>query len=129
MVLTGILESGHGDAGRWLSKFNDAYVRQTGIPIFPGSLNLRLLEPFDWFSTGLPSPLVEFRKREYGGERDILMLPCVLPLLDRTRGYLWTTVNAANEADTVDLVEVIASIGLRDAFGLEDGDVIELELV
>jgi len=38
LILRGRVQPGKGDASRWLGLFNDAYVRKTGMPIFPGSL-------------------------------------------------------------------------------------------
>ena len=32
---TGRVQSGKGDASRWLSKFNAAYSQKVGAPVFP----------------------------------------------------------------------------------------------
>ncbi|MDA0329646.1 MAG: DUF120 domain-containing protein [Gemmatimonadetes bacterium] len=124
--MSGRVESGHGDASRWLSRFNAEYATKAGMPIFPGSLNLRLNHLFDWSDEAIGPLLVEFARSEYGGERDILLLPCLLRSLGDMRAYLWTTTNGASSSH--DVVEIITSLGLRDHFGLSDGDMVELEV-
>jgi hypothetical protein len=42
MLLAGRVQSGKGDASRWLALFNTAYSRKTGMPVFAGSLNVAL---------------------------------------------------------------------------------------
>jgi CTP-dependent riboflavin kinase len=49
-VLRGRVQAGKGDAAHWLSRFNDAYARKTGMAVFPGSFNVALDIPFDWFA-------------------------------------------------------------------------------
>ena len=49
LLLTGRVQSGEGDASRWLMLFNDAYASKTGMRLFPGSLNVARDVPFDWF--------------------------------------------------------------------------------
>jgi CTP-dependent riboflavin kinase len=48
--LCGRVQSGKGDAARWLTLFNAAYCRKAGMRVFPGSLNVALDAPFDWFA-------------------------------------------------------------------------------
>ena len=127
-VLRGRVESGKHDASRWLERFREPYRTKTGMAIVPGSLNLRLDEAFDWFDPELVGRVVRFGREEYGGERDILLLPCVLPSLGRRRAFLWSTTTAARERPDLRLVEVIADVRLREAHGLADGDQVEVEL-
>ena len=42
-LLAGKVQSGFGDASRWLKLFNSAYSAKLGMPVFPGSLNIALL--------------------------------------------------------------------------------------
>lgn len=126
--LRGHVQSGKGDASRWLKLFNQAYSQKIGMPIFPGSLNLALEQPFDWSQPDLQPQLIWFGKEEYGGERDILLLPCVLQNLQGQPAYLWSTTTAASSREDAHVVEVIASVGLRASFGLADGDLVELLL-
>lgn len=129
MRLTGSVESGEGDAARWLTLFNAAYSEKVGWPVFPGSLNLRLPDPFDWEAPEIRSAVVTFGREEYGGERDILLLPCLLKTCSDQPGYLWTTTTVDPDPDSRRVVEVIASIGLREAYSLVDGDRVEVEIL
>ena len=129
LPLRGRVQSGKGDAARWLAAFNDAYVRKTGMPVFPGSLNVALDIPFDWSARNLRDRIILFLGEEFGGERDILMLPCKLPSLGSQRAFLWTTTNTVTESARRPIVEIIASVGLRDVYGLQDGDLVEVEIL
>ena len=129
VILRGRVESGEGDAQRWLGQLNAAYTRKARMAVFPGSLNVRLTELFDWFSEGLPSPTIRFPREENGGERDILLLPCVFPELDSLPGYLWTTTHGVGDPAPTLLVEVIAPVSVRAEFGVVDGTEVEIHLV
>jgi CTP-dependent riboflavin kinase len=127
--LHGRVQSGKGDASRWLAKFNAAYAHKVGRPVFPGSLNVALPEPFDWFSPDNVQRTIWFGGDEYGGERDILLIPCRLISLDNEAAWLWTTTTAARDRPDPWVVEVIASRSLRTAFGLLDGARVDIKLL
>jgi len=126
--LVGRVQSGEGDASRWLSRFNSAYSRKVGMPVFPGSLNLALSAAFDWFASEIEERTVWFDRTEYGGERDILLVPCILENLDRERGWLWTPTTAARERPDPWVIEIIAAVNLRETYGLTDGSMVQVEL-
>ena len=65
--------------------------------IFPGSLNVALDVNFDWFEPAVEARTIWFGREEYGGERDVLMLPCRLRNLNGKRAYLWTPTTAARD--------------------------------
>jgi CTP-dependent riboflavin kinase len=48
-LLVGKVQTGFGDASRWLKLFNVAYNEKPGMPVFRGSLNTALDHVFDWF--------------------------------------------------------------------------------
>ena len=127
-VLRGKVQTGENDASRWLALLNAAYSRKLGMPVFPGSLNLGLPDPFDWLAPRYQPHLIHFDRQENGGERDILLLPCILANLDRRVAYLWTAIHPTNGVGATSVVEVIADVKLRAAYGLSDGDIVEVEL-
>lgn len=127
-TLRGRVQGGKGDASRWLSRFNEAYARKLGMPVFPGSLNVALPEAFDWSAPAVRPLLIPFSRAEYGGERDILLAPCVLRSLRDQRAFLWTTTTAAADREDPWVVELVAPVGLRATYGLQDGDPVEIEL-
>ena len=86
--LAGKVQAGFGDASRWLKLFNAAYSEKLGMAVFPGSLNVALDHVFDWFDTRYEPHKIWFGREEYGGERDILLLPCELVSLDHRKAFL-----------------------------------------
>jgi len=127
-TLRGRVQSGKGDASRWLRKFNDAYSLKVGQPVFPGSLNIALPEPFDWFAPENARRTIWFGRDEYGGERDILLIPRRLVSLRDEPAWVWTPTTAARDRPDPWVVEVIAGKGLRAEYGLSDGSLVQLEL-
>ncbi|MEO6760238.1 MAG: DUF120 domain-containing protein [Saprospiraceae bacterium] len=125
--MSGRVQPGKNDASRWLNKFNDAYSKKTGMAIFPGSLNLALKENFNWFQPAYQAKLIWFGKEEYGGERDILLLPCRLITLGNRNAFLWTPTTAAHERTDHRVVEIITDVKLREVYGLTDGSIVEVE--
>jgi CTP-dependent riboflavin kinase len=124
----GRVQSGKNDASRWLNIFNHAYSHKLGTAIFPGSLNILLDQAFDWSATHFEPLLISFQKQEYGGERDIVLLPCILGELDRRKAWLWSTTDGAKQRPDLHLVEIICEVGLRETYGLRNGDLVRFQL-
>ena len=127
-LLAGTVQAGLGDASRWLKLFNAAYSEKLGISVFPGSLNIALDHVFDWFDARYEAHRMWFSREEYGGERDILLLPCELVSLDHRKAFLWTPTTAARDRRDPWVVEVVSDVNPRDHFGLQDGDVLEIRV-
>ena len=128
IVIRGRVRAGTKQASHWLSLFNAAYAQKLGLPIFPGSLNLALDAPFDWFDPRWARAVIEFRREEYGGQRDIVLMPCGLNVAPGLRGFLWSKTTAARDPADRLVAEVIAPVGLRATYGLRDGDPVAIEL-
>jgi riboflavin kinase, archaea type len=126
-LIRGRVQSGTKQAAHWLSVFSAAYARKLGVAIFPGSLNVELDTPFDWFDPRWENAVVEFGGAEYGGERDILLLPCSLSAAPGVPTFLWSTTTAARDPRDRFLAELIAPVGLRATYGLKDGDPVAIE--
>src|SRR5262245_26180658 len=127
-LLAGRVQAGFGEAARWLKLFSAAYSKKLGMPVFPGSLNVALDHVFNWFDVRYEAKRIWFGREEYGGERDILLLPCELISLDHRKAFLWTTTTAARDRRDPWVVEIVADINLRNHFGLQDGDEVELRV-
>ena len=127
-LLAGRVQAGLGDASRWLKLFNAAYSEKLKMSVFPGSLNVALDHVFDWFDARYEAHRIWFGREEYGGERDILLLPCKLVSLDHRRAFLWTPTTAASDRRDPWVVEIVADVNLRDQFGLQDGDLVEVRV-
>ena len=98
------------------------------MPVYPGSLNLALDHNFDWFAARYKASTIWFGREEYGGERDILMLPCELVDLGRRKAFLWTPTTAARDRLDPWVVELVCDVRLRERYDLVDGDVVAFEL-
>ena len=99
------------------------------MPVFPGSLNLALPDAFDWFAPEIRRRTIWFDRAEYGGERDILLVPCVLRNLEAEPAWLWTPTTAARDRSDPWVVEIIARKNLRATYRLTDGSPVEVELL
>lgn len=121
-VLKGVVVSGMGNFSFWIEKLESFYTRKTGMRLFPGTLNLRLAEPYS-----LPANVIRLEKEEYGGTVSVNLVPC--SVFGR-RAFLLRT--DANEAGTGhhprNIIEIATDIQLREAYGLRDGDEVEVML-
>ena len=118
-----------GNASRWLKLFNAAYSEKLGMSVFPGSLNIALDHVFDWFDARYEAHKIWFGREDgTGGGRDILLLPCELVSLDSRRAFLWTPTTVARDRQDPWVVETVSDVNLRNHFGLQDGDVIEIRI-
>jgi CTP-dependent riboflavin kinase len=126
-VIRGRVQAGTRRASHFLTLFNEAYARKLGTPVFPGSLNLALDAPFDWFDPRWTAAVIEFPRAEYGGERDILLLPCRLHVAPAVPAFLWSTTTAARDPADRLLAEILAPVSLRATCGLQDGDPVAAE--
>src|SRR5205814_8111296 len=98
-LLVGKVQTGFGDASRWLKLFNSAYSEKLGMTVFPGSLNIALDHVFDWFDARYEAHRIGSGREEYGGGRDILRLPRETLSLYRRRSVFGapTTVEVIEE--------------------------------
>lgn len=125
-TLRGRVCSGQNNASHWLNLYNSAYRQKTGMNIYPGSLNLCLDRKFDWRAAHYRSLIIWFGRKEMGGERDILLLPCMLANLGYRKAFLWTTTNLNH--DDAEIIEIITDVRLRDEYNLNDGDLVKVEI-
>ncbi|HTZ89225.1 MAG TPA: DUF120 domain-containing protein [Alloacidobacterium sp.] len=72
-VLKGVVVSGMKNFSFWLEKLESFYMQKTGMRLFPGTLNLRLAEPYS-----LPTDVIRLENEEYGGTVSVSLLPCTI---------------------------------------------------
>jgi riboflavin kinase len=120
--LRGVVASGVGDFSYWIDKLHDHYLRKTGLHLFPGTLNIRLEEPYS-----LPRNSLRLEKEEYGGTVNVNLVPCRIfgrpAFLLRTDGS-----DAGFGRHPKTIIEIATDLKLRDAYGLHDGDAVEVEV-
>jgi riboflavin kinase len=120
--LRGVVVSGVGDFSYWIDKLHDHYFRKTGLHLFPGTLNIQLEEPYS-----LPRNCLRLEKEEYGGTVNVNLVPCRIfgsaAFLLRTDGS-----DAGFGRHPKTIVEIATDVKLRDVYGLNDGDTVEVEI-
>ncbi len=120
--LIGRVSSGIGDCAHWITKLHDHYLRKTGLKLFPGTLNVRLSQPYR-----VPPGSLRLEPHEYGGRVGISLVPC--RVLGRRAFILRTDANDRGEGDhSPEVIEVATDVKLRDAFGLMDGDLVAVDV-
>jgi len=118
----GKVVSGRSDFGLWIERLSSFYEQKTGMRLYPGTLNVELPSPYS-----LPPDVIRLEAQEYGGSVSVSIVPC--RIFDR-RAFLLRT--DANERGTghhpPNIIEIATDLRLRDAYQLEDGDWVEVEL-
>lgn len=121
-ILRGEVESGTGDFAQWVLKLNAHYERKTGLKLFPGTLNVRLSEPYS-----VPKGCLKLEAKEYAGSVSVNIVPC--RVLGQ-RAFILRT--EANELGTgshpQNVVEIASDVNLRNTYGLADGDEVNIEI-
>ncbi len=118
----GVVVSGIGNFGVWIDKLRDHYTRKTGMVLYPGTLNVRLDQPYF-----LPATRIRLEGEEYGGRVSVSIVPCTIN--GRSAFLLRTDANEEERGDHPrTVVEIAADVRLRDHFHLNDGDRVLLDL-
>jgi CTP-dependent riboflavin kinase len=98
----------------------DLYEAKTGVRLYPGSLNVVLDDPWH-----VGSHRIRLDPPEYGV--GLSMIPCTIEGLEAF--ILRTDKNDRGEGDhPPNILEVAATVRLRDALGVQDGDEVEIVL-
>ena len=119
--MRGKVVSGMGSFSIWIDRLRDHYQRQTGMVLFPGTLNLQLEQP--WF---VPAGSLRLEGTEYGGAVTVYIVPC--SVLGRRGFILRTTANDEGRGHHPQtIIEIATDVKLRDAHQLRDGDWVEVE--
>jgi riboflavin kinase, archaea type len=117
VVLRGLIASGEGDLAQWMRLYRESYSAATGLALFPGSLNVVLPEPYE-----LPDDRLRLTADEVGV--GVNLVECVA--FGRRAFIFRTDFDDAKGPAQRSLIEILSDLRLRDAYHLEDGDVIEI---
>jgi riboflavin kinase len=121
-VLRGKVESDIGDFGRWIEKLGAHYERKTGMKLYPGTLNIRLTEPYT-----VPTGCARLEAGEYGGSVSVSIVPCWI--LGRRAFILRTDSNEGGKGrHPRTVVEIASDVKLRDEYNLVDGDEVSIKV-
>ncbi|HKX00843.1 MAG TPA: DUF120 domain-containing protein [Bryobacteraceae bacterium] len=120
--LRGQVVSGLGNFGQWIERLNSFYKQKTGVQLYPGTLNLALPSEYS-----LPSNVIRLEAHEYGGTVSVSIVPC--RIFNRQAFLLRTDPNENGARHHPrNIIEIACDVRLRDAYQLEDGDWVEVEL-
>ncbi|HEX4021380.1 MAG TPA: DUF120 domain-containing protein [Acidobacteriaceae bacterium] len=122
LLLEGVVVSGMGNFSFWIDKLQAHYAQKTGMRLFPGTLNIRLDQPYF-----LPQRVLRLEAHEYGGTVSVNMVPCTIR---GKKAFLLRT--DANEQERGHhprtIIEIATDVKLRDYFQLSDGDRVQVEV-
>jgi riboflavin kinase len=113
--------SGRADFGLWIEHLSSFYEQKTGMRLYPGTLNVELPSPYS-----LPQNVIRLEANEYGGRVSVSIVPC--RIFNRKAFLLRTDQNeqgTGHHPRTV--IEIAPDIRLREAYQLQDGDVVDIE--
>ena len=121
-MLRGSVTSGIGDFGIWIERLRDYYFQKTGMYLYPGTLNIVLDQEYT-----LPAQRIRLEKEEYSGRVSVNIVPC--RIFGRRAFLLRTDANERGEGHHArNIVEIACDVRLRDAYGLSDGSIVEVEV-
>ncbi|MDP6635672.1 MAG: DUF120 domain-containing protein [Phycisphaerae bacterium] len=123
MIFTGIVKSGKGDFSFWLDKLAEHYTRKLGVKLFPGTLNVHLINQ----SYRIPSDCIRLEKEEYGGTVSVSIGKC--RIFGREAFILRTDSDTGKLGDSPEsILEIASDVNFRQTYGLKDEDVVEVEI-
>jgi riboflavin kinase len=121
-TLSGKVVSGMGNFSFWIEKLHDHYLRKTGMHLFAGTLNVKLQHPWS-----VPQDCLRLEAAEYGGTVTVNIVPC--SIFGRAAFILRTTANEEERGHHPrSIIEIATDVKLRDAYQLQDGDCVEVDI-
>ena len=124
MILRGVVRSGKGDFSYWIRELHDHYAHKTGVNLFPGTLNVHLIDHI------YPLPkdhVIRLEKEEYGGYVGVSIVPC--RIFDRVAFILRTDTDDGKHGDPPEaILEIATDVSIRKTYEIHDGDVIEVDV-
>ena len=124
LLVHGVVRSGKGDFAFWIDKLCDHYIRKTGVRLFPGTLNVHLINAkYQMPETGV----IRLDRAEYGGAVSVSILAC--RLFGKPAFVLRTDSDDGKHGDPPEaILEIASDLPLRITYGLQDGDIVEVEV-
>jgi len=108
---------GLGEGSRYVNRYLDYFETTLGFTCFPGTLNLNVKHPLD-FSSHEKIQIVP-------KESDLVTVDCYL--ISIAGEYDGAIVVPHKTRHGPDVIEIIASVNLRETLNLKDGDTLPFE--
>lgn len=101
----------------------EGYYKKTGLHLFPGSLNIKLVSEFS-----VPVGAIRFEQEDKDSKLWVNLIPCKFK---DTEAFIVRTDKAERgegKALPKNIIEILSDVKLRDAYKLQDGDEIEITI-
>lgn len=122
MILKGKIKKGLGKAKTFVSMMKEAFYKKSKVNLYPGTLNIKLDEPYDLNVDFLIKP------EEYGGSFNVQVQKC--KVLGNTAYIVRSEKNIKDKGDyKQDTIEIVSDINFRKQYNLNDEDEIEIEII
>lgn len=121
MILEGQIVKGMGKAKKFITMMNKHFYSKTGITLFPGTLNIKLVKPYNLSVDYI------IKAEEYGGSFNVQIQKC--KVLQEDAYIVRSEKNTADTGDyKQDVIEIVSNVNFRDKYSLKDGDLIKIEI-
>ena len=119
MILTVKITKGMGKAKKFITMMQDTFYEKTKIYLYPGTLNIKLSNPYTLKSDYIINP------EEYGGTFNVQIQKC--RILEENAYIERSEINVEDKGDYgQDIIEIISDVNFREKYRLKDGDKIEV---
>jgi CTP-dependent riboflavin kinase len=126
-IYRGRVTSGTGDFSHWLRTLEALYHRTLGVRLFPGTLNLDIGVPWHVPLERRLRITPEEMVAGGGGLVGISIIAC--RIIDLDAFVLRTDANETGNGDhPLNIVEIAATVKIRERYGLADGSVVRIDL-
>ena len=121
MILEGQIVKGMGKAKKFITMMNKPFYSKTGITLFPGTLNIKLVKLYNLSIDYI------IKAEEYGGSFNVQIQKC--KVLQEDAYIVRSEKNTADTGDyKQDVIEIVSSINFREKYNLKDGDLLKIEI-
>jgi riboflavin kinase, archaea type len=125
MIYTGIIKTGKNDFNFWINKLQAYYKEKTGLDLFPGTLNVHLIDAE--FHIPKNSRLIRLEGYEYEGNVNVSIYPC--RIFGRKAFILRTDTDTGKHGDNAEqILEIATDFCIRKEHNLNDGDTIKVKI-
>ena len=114
MILKGKVIDGLGNASFWVKKVEEIFLKETGLKLFPGTLNIKLENDYEFEKNWIINP------EEYGGTQKVYVQEC------KVFGNQAYILRAEKTEHGLDIIEIVSDINFRKEYKIQTGDEIEV---
>ncbi|MEM0030756.1 MAG: DUF120 domain-containing protein [Desulfurococcaceae archaeon] len=118
-VIRGKVISGVGEASKYVEEYGSEFEKILGVKPYPGTLNIELGECIEEIIGNIRPTIIQPPRKGLG---------VVYAYRGFLRGIQVLVVKPALTKHDCRVVELVSAVKLREVLGLNDGDIVEVEL-